>query len=522
MATFLLFCFGLSACQQSLPAITPATTGQVLPHTPDSTGLPGTATEVVAVPSETPEPARRIDLEPEDLRGTIIRFWYPWSGEPGEAIRSLVDEFNIKNEWGIKVVPVAQNGLDGIDSRLAAARQSEESPDLVVGYLHQLLAWDQAQPLVDLQAYLEDPFWGYSPEEQADFTSAFWGQDIEAGRRLGVPVQRSAQVLYYNTAWAQSLSFSAPPVTPEQFRQQVCEAAWANRNDDSLENDGTGGWIVSTNYASALSWIFSFGGDVISSPETGQEPYHFNSPQADEAFAFLRDLYDTNCAWVSENPYPEVEFARRLGLVSTGSVMDIPYQSRAFQRAGSRDQWSVIAYPTTRQSPAIDGYGASLAVLPSTPQQQLAAWQLARWLLEPRNHARFIEASGSFPVRASELAHLEDYQQRYPQWGQAVALIPSTRSEPPVSSWGQVRWALSDAFTQLFRSYFSIDQIQTLLPYLDRTANDLHVGPEKSGVYDTPTPTPLPTATPTRTPLPSPTSSPTRTSHPSPTITQHS
>ena len=431
-----------------------------------------------------------------------------------------MEEFNLNNEWGIKVVPVAQKGLDGLDARLTAARQTGDAPDLAVGYLHQFLEWDQAQPLVDLQAYRDDPLWGITPEEQADFTPVFDGQDVVAGRRLGMPLERSAQVLYYNAAWAQALGFKAPPVTPDEFRQQVCEAAWANRNDDGLDNDGTGGWIVSTNYATALSWIYSFGGQVSGLADQEQQPYRFNTPQADEAFAFLRDLYDTHCAWLSEDPYPEAEFASRLGLVLTGSVMDIPYQVHAFERLGSRDQWMVIPYPSNNQAPAIDSYGASLAVLPASPEEQLAAWVLIRWLLEPRNHARFVQSSGSFPVRESELAFLEEYQKRYPQWGQALELVTSARSEPAIRSWGQVRWALSDAFTQLFRSYFSIDQIQTLLTYLDRTANDLHLGPEKSGVFDTPTPTPPPTDTPTRTPLPSPTSTPTRTSLPTAVITQ--
>jgi ABC-type glycerol-3-phosphate transport system substrate-binding protein len=333
-------------------------------------------------------------------------------------------------------------------------------------------------------------------------------------------LQRSAQVLYYNASWAQGLGFSVPPITPDMFRQQVCEAARTNRSDASIENDGTGGWIISTNHAAALSWIYAFGGDVVGSPESGQGIYQFNTPQTDDAFTFLRDLYDANCAWLSQNAYPEAEFASRLGLVSTGSVMDIPFQAQAFQRAANPDQWKVIAYPTSEETSAIHAYGASLAILPTSPQQQLAAWQLARWLLDPENHARFVEASGSFPVRESELDHLENYRKRYPQWSQALDLIPGARPEPPISSWGQVRLALGDAFTQLFRSYFSVDQIQTLLNYLDRTAADLHVGPERSGVFNTPTPTPSPTATPTRTPLPSPTSPPTRTPRPSPLTTR--
>lgn len=514
----LVFILGLSGCQQSFPDVTVAASESAF-RTPAPTRSSVPATVSIPAPTKQP-PFSQVNLQPEDLRGTIIHFWYPWTGAAGQEIRSLVDEFNLNNKWGIVVVPVAQAGLDGIDVQLAAARQEGELPDLVVGYLHQLQEWDQAQPLVDLQTYVEDPVWGLTPQEQGDFTPVFWEQDLVSGRRLGMPMQRSAQVLYYNTSWGRELGFSVPPVAPDMFRNQVCQAARANRNDASLENDGTGGWIISTNYASALSWIFAFGGNVVGPPESGQDVYRFNSPQTEQAFAFLRGLYDTHCAWLSESAYPEAEFAGRMGLVSTGSVMDIPYQSQAFRKSGLTDQWSVIAYPSADQDSAINVYGASLGILPSSPEEQLAAWQLIRWLLDPPNHARFVEASGSFPIRASELAHLADYRQRYPQWDQALALIPSARPEPSVDSWGQVRLALGDAFTQLFRSYFSVDQIPTLLNFLDRTAADLHIGPEKSGVFDTPTPTPSATATPTRTPIPSSTLPPTRTPRPSPGATR--
>lgn len=506
----LLVLVRLSACQRGAPEAATSTAGSST-RTSDPTGWPASPTVTAIAPSHTPQPERLVNIEPAALRGTIIHFWHPWTGETGQVIRSLVEEFNLNNPWEIVVVPVAQTGLDGIESQVAAGRQAGRTPDLVVGYLHQLLTWDQEQPLVDLQAYIQDPLWGYTQEEQADFTPVLWQQDLVAGRRLGAPFQRSAQVLYYNATWAQALGFNAPPTTPEQFRQQVCEAAWANRTDSLVLN--TGGWIISTNYATALNWIYTFGGEATRSAGEGEEIYRFNTPEVDEAFAFLRDLYDTHCAWLSEDPYPEAEFARRLGLISTGSVMDIPYQALAFERAGSRDQWMVIPYPSDDQ-PALNVYGASLAIFPSSPEEQLAAWQLLRWLLEPRNHAHFVQASGSYPIRASELEHLEDYRKRYPQWSQALELIPAARPEPPIASWGRVRWALEDAFTQLFRSYFSIDQIPTMLSYLDRTANDLHLGPEKSGIYDTPTPTPTPS--PERTPPVSATPTFTTTPRPSP------
>jgi len=100
---------------------------------------------------------------------------------------------------------------------------------------------------------------------------------------------------------------------------------------------------------------------------------------------------------------------------------------------------------------------------------------------------------------------------RYPQWAAALELLSRARSEPMFQSWGTVRWALGDASTQLFRSYFTVDQVPTLLAYLERVAADLHIGPEMSGVYHTPTTTPTPSPTATRTRQPTATLRPTRT-----------
>ena len=111
-------------------------------------------------------------------------------------MESLIDEFNLNNEYGIVVVPSYQQGLDEMSNHVSSALASGDTPDLVVGYLHQALAWDETRRLVDLRPYVEDSTWGYSLEEQEDFYPAFWGQDVFDGKRLGVPAQRSGQFLY--------------------------------------------------------------------------------------------------------------------------------------------------------------------------------------------------------------------------------------------------------------------------------------------------------------------------------------
>ncbi len=501
----------LSACTVGRPAAT-ATAAAATPARP--TNAP-TATPTPAVPPSATPTATQPSLPAASVRGQIIRFWHPWQGAEGQAIAKLVETFNLNNEWGVTVVAEAMEGLDGVQAQMAAVPQSGETPDVVVGFLHQALNWgttagttngaSSAAPitLADWQPYLDDPTWGISATQRADFYPAIWEAEVVDGRRLGIPALRSAQVLYYNRTWAAEMEFFNPPADPQQFANQACASAEALRKDETDENDLYGGWIAGANYAASLSWIYSYGGEVVQAEGASAEnPYRFNSPQAAESFTFQRDLYDGQCAWFDEATGIELAFAQRKGILASGSVMGIPYQAELMRQAGRGDDWTVIPYPAPAGvSPALVIYGPSYYLLHASPERELASWLFVRWLSQPEQHVRLVEASGSFPIRQAELVGLEAYRQRYPAYVAALALLPTARPEPALASWDRVRWALNDATTQLFRPYFKVDQVPTMLEYLDKTVAAMLQGPERSGVWDTPTP--APSATPTRTPWPS-------------------
>ena len=516
----LLTCAMLCAgCGQLFPIATqtpvqPAITQSALAKSPTASSTPTKS------PPATLQPTSAITIRPEELRGALIRFWHPWSGGLGQVTERLVQEFNLTNSWGILVTAVPFPGYDALEKSLESSFQTAEAPQASSGFLHQLLAWDKNHSILDLQPYVNDPQWGLTSTEQADFYPLFWNQDMLDGRRLGLPAFRSGRLLLYNQSWAKELGFDQPPANPDQFMQQACAASSANQSDKLPDNDATGGWIISTDYSAMLGWIYAFGGEVLKSPEPGlsQSVYQFDTPQNEETFTFLRAAYQNSCAWLTESGYLENEFARRLGLFASASVLDLPYQEEAFRTANNPDQWTVLAFPSPELRPAFDVYGPSYVLLPASAQQQLAAWLFIRWLAAPQQHARLVEASGGLPVRRAELDYLKTYSGSHPQWMEAVKLNPSARSEPPFHSWGRVRWALGDAATQLFRSYFTIDQVPTLLSYLDAFVTELQLGPDLESAFATSTNTSTPSATPTRTPIPSPTSTATRTPRP-PTAT---
>ncbi len=475
MALFLM----MGACQQENPPKTQRPVKETLPVSPTKkTSLSSTTTtptlkpKPTGNPTATPEPVSPLGVDPADLRGVNVQFWHTWSGEVKDVLDDLVKKFNASNQHRIRVEATYQGYYDEMSEKVSTALNTGNYPHLVVGYNYQALTWASARDiLVDLDDYANDPVWGFTEEELADFYPVFWEQDVIGSKRVGIPAQRSAHFLYYNLTWAEDLGFTSPPTTPAQFKRQACAAAQANQQDDNPDNDATGGWIISTNYSAVLPWMIAFGGEVAVSNEEG---YKFDTPDVENALTFLRDLYDDGCAWLAESQYPTSEFATRQGLFISDSLAGIPYQTMAFEEAGNDDEWTLLPYPSSTGDPVIDVYGPSFVMLESSPEEELAAWLFAKWITSAENQAALIQVSGLYPIRASTLDYLEIKNAVHPQFAASLELIPYARPEPGYQSWRTVRWAVSDAATQLFRYYFTIDQVPSLVELLNQTAEELH------------------------------------------------
>ncbi len=449
-----------------LPACTapPSTSTPAPPSFPTQTALVSTEPPTLAPTSTyTPAPSQFIDLL-DDLAGTEIGFWHVWDRSVGDGLQSIVDEFNASNEYGITVLAQHQGSYGDIYDNMISALTTGETPDLVVGYNDQYLAWDSLGNLmVDLLPYVNDSEVGFDAAALADFYPAFWAQDDIGDRRLGIPAQSSGQIIFYNLSWARELGFDSPPTTPDEFKEQACASSSAN-------GDGTGGWFINTSPSTVAAWIFAFGGEF----EIPGEGYNFNTPETYAAFQFLHDLYASGCAWRPKASFPNDEFSRRQGLFYTSSIAGIPFQLDSFRRTGSTDEWTVIGFPSVSGQPIIDVFGPSISIVKGTPEEQLAAWLFIKFFTEPENQAAWVQVSGYFPTRAGTEPLLTTYAANVPQWAAARDLLPQARFEPRFQSWFSVRSALQDAAYQLFSPGFDPLTIPNLLADLDATAAELH------------------------------------------------
>ncbi|MBL8051018.1 MAG: extracellular solute-binding protein, partial [Anaerolineales bacterium] len=346
---------------------------------------------------------------------------------------------------------------------VTASLPTANQPDMVIALPEHAQTWFADGEVTDLNDYVQDPVYGLDASDIAD---VFWNQDVTDDARVGIPAQRTAQILLWNQTWAEELGFDERPIASSDFRQQTCRAHDSMLNDEFAENDALGGWLVNTEAMTAYSWMLAFGGGVL---EEGN--YRFMNPNNIDSFRFLRDLSEKNCAWQNASD-PILSFANREALFITTNLEELPNIARVFASVGNRDTWQVLPFPNDDAGVMVV-YGSSYVVMKTTDEKQMAAWLFIKWLLDNQQDARWVETTHLFPLRSSTLDLLGDYERTHPQWRQAVDLIPQGEMQPQLASWRTVKIMLGDGFRQMYRVNTFSGQVAAILQQMETTAKDL-------------------------------------------------
>lgn len=438
---------------------------------PRATDVPVTAQAAIQTPLPTLTPvaaATQIEVTRDALKGITVQVWHPWFGVEANLFNDMVDEFNQQNQWGIQVAAEGQSNYTSLYENVTAALATSQRPNLAIALPEQARAWDADGYVVDLTPYIQDSQFGWSEAQVSDFAPVFWDQDQAGARRLALPALRSARFLLWNRTWANELGFPAPPASPEDFREQACRAHQSMLLDASTDNDAFGGWLIDTDSMTALSWLLTFDGGVLEGND-----YRFLTPNNIASFKFIKELQESGCAWQSTADANSFQaFAARKALFITADLGDFPNIARVFAEAGNADEWTALAFPGQTKS-ILPIYGASFVILKSNEAEQLASWLFITWMLQTQNDARWVQTLGFFPLRASTLTLLTDYQATHPQWAQAVKLIPDGQIQPQLASWRKVRVMLGDGFNYMFRMNIPSGQIAAVLAQMESTSRDI-------------------------------------------------
>ncbi len=459
LTLLLLMVLSVSSCT---PVIAPS-------NTPGGTHVPTVAVKPVATETPLPPAVDGFGVAPAALKGLQIHFMYPWAGASQEELERMVDQFNQTNEWGIHVIQTTPGSTAMEISKTWEGIANQQAPNVLAAPLSFLLAIDEKEEQVaDLTPYVESAAYGLDDVLLADFNAEFWQEDELSDKRYGIPAQRSALLMAYNSAWAAELGFEGPPISVEDFKEQACAANAFYKKDGDTLNDGLGGWLIDTGSDTFYSWLSSFGAKPFLN---GQ--YRFSDEAAINTLNYLFDLKAKSCAWSGTSPQVEPYFANRQALLMTIWMQDIPRLAETMKQLNPKDasSWTLLPFPSVGK-PTVFVSGSSYGILQHNPEEDLASWLFIRWLSQPEQQIRLLRVFRTLPLglQAQNAMNTEGSNQ---QWKDAVEASGQIISPPADADWQVVHPVLEDASWQLFRTEITAENLPAILTELDNLAKEL-------------------------------------------------
>ncbi len=327
------------------------------------------------------------------LAQTEVPFWHAMDGPAGRLISQFAQEFNARQAQ-YRLLPQYAGDYRDAETKLVAALRAGGGPVLFqaeISFFPRLVAEGRAVAL--------DPYLGLDRGFAEDLFEPAWNYGVVEGKRYGLPFNTSTPVLFYNLDAFRAKGLKAP-----RNWKEFEEAARA------LTSRQAKGFIFVTD---PQAWLFeamvtSRGGNLVK----GDKP-NFTSREALEALEMLHRLNRAGALSVrslAEATFAQLDFVRTKGMMAMASIANWP-AAENFSFA-----FSLGVAPVPREPGGkVPLGGAQLVVLKGASEAQVrGAVEFWKYLMEPRNVARWVEASYYVPVRKSALPLLEGFYRENP------------------------------------------------------------------------------------------------------------
>ena len=336
---------------------------------PAPTQAPAAPTKAPAAP--TTAPAAKVK----------ITFWYSIGGANGDLLRAMTEEFN-KAQSAVEVEATYTGSYADTAQKVTTALESKTLPNC--GLVAAAPLFTGRENNYKILEYAN----GADGLDKDDFWPVLWDYNVYGGKIASLPFNNSTPVMYYNKDLMKKagLDPAKPPTTWDELKTQ------ATVIKTKLGAEG----VVPINFDSPdwmlKAFILQNGGKIVNADATDVA---FASAEGYEAMAFWKSLIDEKLMPPAQHKtVSDVFIGGKLAFLycSTGNVGKVV--------SGAKFDWNTAFLPKNKKYAVTVG-GAQLALFPSTPEKEKAAWTFLKWLLNKENAAKWAAKTGYVPVRKS-------------------------------------------------------------------------------------------------------------------------
>jgi sn-glycerol 3-phosphate transport system substrate-binding protein len=349
-----------------------------------------------------------------------VPFWHSMDGPAGRLLAAFAQEFAAK-DGRYRVLPQYVGGYRDGETKLVAALRTGAAPVLFqaeLSFFPRLVTEGRALAL--------DPYLNLDKALVEDLFEPAWNYGLLEGKRYGLPLNTSTPVLFYNLDAFRAKGLKAP-----RNWKEFEEAAKA------LTSRQAKGFIFVTD---PQAWLFeamvtSRGGNLVRDGKP-----NLTSKEALEALEMLDRLNRAgalSARSMAEATFAQLDFVRTKGMMVMASIANWP-AAENFSFA-----FTLGVAPVPREPGGkVPMGGAQLVVLKGASEAQVrGALEFWKYLMEPRNVARWVEASYYVPVRKSAIPLLEGFYRENPFRKVAFEQIAHAQErpkEPQFTAWASL------------------------------------------------------------------------------------
>ncbi len=406
----------------------------------------------------------------DSTKATEVIFWHAMGGPLGEALTSLIDEFNT-SQSEVFVNAINMGNYTALSQKMMASIQAGTQPDIVQAFEAWTAGLVNGGVIVPMQKFM-DADADFTDADLADIFPVFINSNTIDDTLWTMPFNKSVRVLYYNKdmLFSNDLDPNIPPTTWAEFKA-VCKKLTKDAN-----NDGTPEIYGTTFPVSAWQFenlLLQAGGSIMN--ETYTNPL-FDSPYGVEAINFLNDLLNEDkSAYLSTGYEGQTDFlAGKVGIVE-GSSVSLVYM----RRNGINFNLGISAIPTYKTKRSVIS-GTNVAIFKKEDKtKENAAWQFVKWFTDTKQTARWAAQTYYMPIRRSSLndSHLKQLLDDSPEIRSVFEQLESASFEPPIKEWYKTRKMIEEkVLEKVFRG--TLDAQTALKMTADEIRKELKKGQE--------------------------------------------
>ncbi len=381
--------------------------------------IAGTSSAVFAAENTTAEMA-----DASEVDGTTISFWHSMGGVNGEALDTLVKQFNEENEYGITVDAQYQGEYDDSLNKLKSAQIGNMGADLVQVYEIGTRFMIDSGWIVPMQDMIDGD--GYDVSQIEPNLAAYYTIDNEL---YSMPFNSSTPILYYNKDMFEKAGISEVPDSLEgigEIGQQL------------LDNGGAGEAMSMGIYGWFFEQLISKQGLEYANNGNGREEAATavafdENGAAKNILTVWKELNDKGFAPVvgKGGDAGLADFSAGKSAITLGSTASL---KQILQDVNGKFEVGTAYFPKVSSSDegGVSIGGASLWALDNQdPKKLRATWEFIKFLISPESQAYWNAQTGYFPVTvaAQEEETFKQNVEEYPQFQTAINQLHDSAPE---------------------------------------------------------------------------------------------